>query len=147
MKGCSRSCQHSLLSSESAFYILAVEKSGKSPSNSKLNSYKLGWLLSSSHPFRVCDESTRTLPDKKFQNIWHETSHHCLPCALELLFHEKRQGGEKTKKRKISISTKIILCLKIVSFDNKKSINSRFKLPNFSPFRVAPTTVGRWRAE
>lgn len=54
----------------------------------------------------------------------------------------QRQREEKTKKRKISISTKIILCLKIVSFDNKKSINSRFKLPSFSPFRVAPITVG-----
>lgn len=54
----------------------------------------------------------------------------------------QRQREEKTKKRKISIFTKIILCLKIVSFDNKKSINSGFKLPSFSPFRVAPITVG-----
>lgn len=88
VKGCSGSCQHPLLSSESAFFSWAIEKSGKSPSDRKLNSYKLGWLLSSSHPFLVCDESTWTLPDKKFQNIWHKTSHHCLPWALEFLFHE-----------------------------------------------------------
>lgn len=51
VQGCSGSHQHSLASSKSASYRLTAEESGKSVLNSKLYSYKLGWLLSSSCPY------------------------------------------------------------------------------------------------
>lgn len=99
VKGCFGSHQHSLLSSQLAFYRLIAEKLGESAC---IKQKTLQARLASPQRLSVSLSVMGLLGHsqiRRLRNIWHEPSYRSLPCALELLFHETEAKRRKDKEK------------------------------------------------